>query len=233
MKNKINQKKTVANIEKSFKKKRMSKARREALNKACLARIAHVQHKKLLAQERLAEEEGSEILENKELAIIIASPNLPKPIPRAVTAFMSVTKDYLLERRIKAPQVTRAPNTVICHHPFTVGSSAAHRLFQRTYRISSAHKRSYYHGAVGDGAYWEDHVRKWSCFTYKQLNYKILEKHSQVTGLSSRYPWLVATPDFIMKLENKKESFYACVEVKSTTSPLTFRQVPQEFIMQL
>lgn len=141
-------------------------------------------------------------------------------------------KDYLVERSCQSSVIVAAPNTVICHHPFTVGSSAVHRLFQRTYQLNKAHQRAFYHGVHGDGAFWEDYVYKWTSLECTAF-YNIQEKHSQVTGLSSRYPWLVATPDFIFKLENAGRSFYACIEVKSTTSELTFKHVPQEFIVQL
>lgn len=80
-------KKTVENIEKTFRKKRLSKARKETIAKAHKARLAQAQHLRWLAQQRLEEDsDNDQCLPNTNL--IVASPNIPKPIPRAVTEFI-------------------------------------------------------------------------------------------------------------------------------------------------
>lgn len=98
--------------------------------------------------------------------------------------------------------------------------------------MSSAHDRVQYKQGISNGAYWEKQVYDWNKLD-TTVSYNILEKHAQISGLSFRYPWIVATPDFIFKVGYKTEIFYAGIEVKSTASYATYQRVPKEFVMQL
>ncbi|MGI4812892.1 MAG: hypothetical protein ACRYGG_06100 [Janthinobacterium lividum] len=158
---------------------------------------------------------------------------MPKPIPRAITIFVSEMKSYLTKRLAQAPVSIELPNSVRCPHSFTVGASAVCRLLQKTYDLNSAHNRVNYYGVESAGHCWEKVVQEWEQITCESKCYKLDKKYAQITGVSARYPWLVATPDFIVDVIQGKEQFTACLEVKSTTSLITFNSISREFILQV
>lgn len=232
MKKKTDRRLTAKNIEKAFKPKKLSALRKATLAKAHKARVAHAQLLRS-AKKALKQDDSFDSDETNYGALITTVPEMPKPIPRAVTIFVSEMKDYLSKRLTQAPASIELPNSVRCPHSFTVGASAIYRLLQKTYSLDSAHNRVYYHGVESAGYCWEKVVQTWKQITCDSKCYKLDKKYAQITGVSTRYPWLVATPDFIVDVTQGKEQFTACLEVKSTTSLTTFNTISQEFILQV
>lgn len=127
MKNIKGQKKTAKAIEGTFRKKRLSQAKKESLLKAQQARLARAQQLRMLQGGVVSCNEALLNIAPNEL--IKASPMLPKPINKAVISFISIMQTYLNKRRIETPNMIELPVTVICPHMFTVGASGIRRLF--------------------------------------------------------------------------------------------------------
>jgi len=217
---------TQRNIDQVGRKKRASKAQKESLRRANEARM-------MLKASKAAERDGRGL----EPSISVnRHPDLPAPISREARVFLEETVGYCLERIEKHREGVEIPQPplIACHHHLTIGSSYTNRLLNKQMDWDRYHDSSYYHGAVGDGAYWEKLVEKKTTIKHDNCSFKILDKHVHPTGISYRYPWLVATPDFIMKMKSKNgDEFYGVVEVKSTESASTFNSNNKDYILQV
>lgn len=166
---------------------------------------------------------------------IVANSDVPRPCA-TYKKFVEATVKYCVRRRLAVERADPVPPLpgMVCPHHMTVGSSGLNRVLQRTHNLTQIHKRSYYLAARSHGAHWEKIVQGWDYFECKGETYKILEKTSQPTNLSVRHPWLVATPDFIVRLRASSGSeFFAILEVKSTTSNAAFKYVSPDYLRQV
>lgn len=221
--------KTQSNINTAGKKRRFkSAAQKESLKKAQLART-------MRAAIIRAQHNPEPVIFEGQMSITRHSV-IPQPISKVAEKFLQETVDYCLERLKKHKERKKIPllPDLACHHHITVGSSHLKRLLDGTLELEKLHNRAFYKGAQGHGAYWEDKVALWDHFTYNNQRFQILSRVKTPTGLSYRYPWLVATPDFIMKIKSSQGvEFTGVVEVKSTESPRTFNSNMNEYVAQV
>ena len=219
--------KTQRNIDAAGKKKRASLKQKEALQKAQMARRMRAAMKRAAKEAPVQEHEGGVAIQKH--------PDLPQPISKVEKDFLKETVDYCLERINKHREGAeiQKPPRLACHHHLTLGSSYVGRLLDGTLSVDKLHRRAYYRGAQGDGAYWEDIVGCLGAIDCDGVTYSVLRKVKTPLGVSYRYPWLVATPDFIMRLKSSQGEFYGVVEVKSTECARTFNSSMKEYVLQV
>lgn len=119
---------------------------------------------------------------------------------------------------LKAFMENRSSET-FCQH-LRIGSSQFKRLIDKTLLPTQVHNKVYFYGARGTGAVYENEFASYTGLTSAEDEHIAFgDKWGQEFQMSSKFPFLCATPDFRTTFRINKRGVKEClVEVKSTTN---------------
>lgn len=118
---------------------------------------------------------------------------------------------------LKAFMEKKSPET-FCHH-LRIGSSQFKRLVDGTLLPTQVHNKVYFYGARGAGAMYENEFASYAGLKNAEgEEITFGDKWGQEFRMSSKFPFICATPDFRTTFQINKQRTKEClVEVKSTT----------------
>ena len=133
----------------------------------------------------------------------------------------------------------RVPNRSLeiplgCHHILRIGSSQINRLVQDSLTYERTLQRTYYQGARADGNFWEKEFCAGKEVYWEGRNRVFTRGNNKPTLQSNLLPWVVATPDFVVEVRDRRGNMVKIVvEVKSTISEATYNSPPADYKAQI
>lgn len=145
-----------------------------------------------------------------------------------------LSQSYLEERETRMATkesfgADSSPNSLpYCYHLLSIGSSVFGRLHEKSF-MKSIHVRAEFkmkeaRGSKNKGEIWEAYFKQY----HKHFFPSMVKLYVQPVRRSDRFPWLVASPDFIGEFPNGE---LKVIEIKSTVS--LHKSIPARYMAQV